>query len=130
MVTRRSLSAGVNTPEGVDPDVARAFIKQESRLADVPKNEPVELSVLASDHDQPSNSPSGSPIAQRPREVRKKLLPVGLIPVTVRLRPQIAGGLKQASLERQLQGEEVYTQQDLVEQVLEPWLRSQGYLTD
>ena len=99
-------------------------------MADVPKNEPVELSVLASDHDQPSNIQSGLPAAQRPKEVRKKLLPVGLIPVTVRLRPQIAGGLKRASLERQLQGEEVYTQQDLVEQVLEPWLRSQGYLTD
>jgi hypothetical protein len=54
--------------------------------------------------------------------------PVGLIPVTIRLRPEIAGALKRASLERQLEGEEVFTQQDLVEQALEPWLSTQGYL--
>lgn len=54
--------------------------------------------------------------------------PVGLIPVTVRLRPEVAGALKRASLERQLDGDDLFTQQDLVEQALEPWLRSQGYL--
>jgi hypothetical protein len=48
--------------------------------------------------------------------------------VTVRLRPEIAGALKRASLERQLAGEAPFTQQDLVEQALEPWLRTEGYL--
>ena len=57
-----------------------------------------------------------------------RVSPVGLIPVTVRLRPEIAGALKRASLERQLSGEDFYTQQEIVEQALEPWLRQQGYL--
>ena len=58
-----------------------------------------------------------------------KVAPVGLIPVTVRLRPEIAGALKRASLERQLAGEELFTQQDIVEQALEPWLRQEGLLS-
>ena len=57
-----------------------------------------------------------------------KVAPVGLIPVTVRLRPEIAGALKRASLERQLAGEELFTQQDIVEQALEPWLHREGLL--
>jgi len=48
--------------------------------------------------------------------------------VTVRLRPELAVALKRASLERQLAGEELFTQQEIVEQALEPWLREEGYL--
>ncbi|MDX1926257.1 MAG: hypothetical protein SFV81_07060 [Pirellulaceae bacterium] len=60
---------------------------------------------------------------------KSRLQPVGLIPVTVRLRPDVAGALKRASLERELSGEAIFTQQDIVEQVLEPWLRSEGFLS-
>ena len=52
-----------------------------------------------------------------------------MIPVTVRLTPTVAGALKRASLERQLAGEDMFTQQDIVEQILEPWLREEGYLS-
>lgn len=58
-----------------------------------------------------------------------RLQPVGLIPVTIRLRPEIAGALKRASLVRQLNGEEVFTQQELVESALEPWLLDEGYIS-
>ena len=64
----------------------------------------------------------------RSRRKSPGIAPVGLIPVTVRLRPELAGALKRASLERQLAGEEAYTQQELVEQALEPWLKSLGYI--
>jgi len=53
---------------------------------------------------------------------------VGMIAITVRLRPEIANGLKRASLERQLAGETLFTQQDMVESALEPWLKQQGFL--
>jgi hypothetical protein len=62
------------------------------------------------------------------RRVESKVTPIGLIPVTVRLRPELAVALKRASLERQLAGEELFTQQEIVEQALEPWLREEGYL--
>ena len=89
-------------------------------------------------------APAGPEVARRPtvragegrreqgshrRAKPSKVAPVGLIPVTVRLRPEIAGALKRASLERQLSGEELFTQQDIVEQALEPWLRQEGLLS-
>jgi hypothetical protein len=36
--------------------------------------------------------------------------------------------LKRASLERQLAGQTPHTVQDIVELVLEPWLKAKGYL--
>ncbi len=130
MSSRRSLTAGINTPQGVDPELALAFIKQEPHPTGVPRRGPVETDVPEYIENEQPPRPSGSASNRRTHKANNKLLPVGLIPVTVRLRPQIAGALKRASLERQLHGEEVYTQQDLVEQVLEPWLHTNGYLGD
>ena len=56
--------------------------------------------------------------------------PIGLIPVTVRLRPEIAGGLKRASLERQLARAEYFSQQEIVERCLRIWLEQNGYLPE
>ena len=53
---------------------------------------------------------------------------LSLIPLTVRLRPEVVGASKRASLERRLSGDDTFTQQDLVEQALEPWLRWNGFL--
>ena len=50
------------------------------------------------------------------------------MPVTVRLKPELADALKRASLQRQLNGFETYTQQDIVEDALTPWLKSEGLL--
>jgi hypothetical protein len=50
------------------------------------------------------------------------------VPLTTRIRVEFATALKRASLERQLQGVEPNSLQDIVEAALEPWLRSNGYL--
>ena len=52
----------------------------------------------------------------------------GLIPVNVRIRPELARGLKTASLDRQMQGIEPFSKREIVEAGLEYWLRSNGYL--
>jgi hypothetical protein len=106
MTERRSLTNAVNqaVPE-VDAEIVRSFVTQRPSLA--------------------NEAPAGQRSTTRsPARFQR----VGLIPVTVRLRPEIAGALKRASLERELEGESIYTQQELVEQVLGPWLQSQGYL--
>ena len=54
----------------------------------------------------------------------------GLIPVNVRVRPELARALKTASLDRQIRGIEPHSKREIVEEALEPWLRSQGYLAD
>lgn len=127
MTARRPLTAGLNTPETLNEDLVRAFVKQEPVSIDPPKAEPVELSVLVSPPEPPKASESSD--SRKPKKKsRNNVVPIGLIPVTVRLRPEIAGALKRASLERQLNGESLFTQQELVEQVLEPWLKREGYL--
>ena len=44
------------------------------------------------------------------------------------MRSDFAAALKRASLERQLEGVEPNTLQDILEQAVEPWLRNNGYL--
>lgn len=50
------------------------------------------------------------------------------IPLTSRVRADIAEALKRASLERQLQQIEPSSVQDILESALEPWLKANGYL--
>lgn len=119
---RRPLAAAVTAVPNANPEAVREFVMQERR----PINpQPADLSELPERAPRAAESESTRP---RRRSKAAGVTPIGLIPVTVRLRPEIAGALKRASLERQLSGEELFTQQDLVEQALAPWLRSQGFL--
>ena len=128
MSKRRPLTAGVNVVPDADPEAVRQFVTQERKPQPEKESEP-ELSVVTP---TPQATATPAPAEQTPKPKKakraKSVTPVGLIPVTVRLRPDIAGALKRASLERQLAGEEPHTQQDLVELALEPWLQSEGYI--
>ena len=129
MAERKPLTAGLAVvPPGADPDAVRAFVTQERR----PEPQVVEAKLPPSEPKrqfrEPEQEAPEEVIAPKKRKAKKSAVPVGLIPVTVRLKPEIAAALKRASLERQLAGEDVYTQQDLVEEALEPWLRGEGYL--
>jgi hypothetical protein len=59
-----------------------------------------------------------------------RLLPqfAGRVPITTRTRPEIASEVKRASLTRQLDGVTPYSVQDIVEEALELWLLTNGYL--
>jgi hypothetical protein len=151
MAERRSLVAGIEEIGGVDPDVARAFIVQEPRRVEA-KSSPVRVvpdqtTAAPAEPDEvpaeveeargvekkatplpPAKRPS-KPAAQK-RQHEQRLLATLLVPVTVRLRPEIASALKQASLQRQLHGFETFTQQDIVEEALVPWLQAEGLLDD
>jgi hypothetical protein len=50
------------------------------------------------------------------------------LPFTTRIRADLAQAAKRASLERQLQGIEPNTVQEILESALEPWLRANGYV--
>ncbi len=50
------------------------------------------------------------------------------VPLSTRIRGDFAAALKRCSLERQLQKIEPNTLQDILEQAIEPWLRTNGYL--
>jgi hypothetical protein len=120
---RRPLSSRVNVVPNADPEAVRRFVTGDPPPA-LPTTIPDSAPPTSEDR-----SPSPVMLATpRPRAKAAGVLPVGLIPVTVRLRAEIAGALKRASLERQLGGVAVFTQQELVEAALEPWLRRHGYL--
>jgi hypothetical protein len=141
MAERKSLAAGIEDI-GVDPEAARAFIAQERpkpqvtpssvRLAPEPpaQGEPGAAEGEGRGETRPAPAPAKRPakpaVARRPDTSR--LLANLLVPVTVRLRPEIADALKRASLQRQLNGFETYTQQDIVEEALLPWLQAEGLL--
>jgi hypothetical protein len=121
---RISLVEGIRRDqEAIDPIAEQNFLKYGTVKPPIP-NETVEELPPAGRTYEPR-------VEERPlrRARSSKFTSVGLIPVTVRLRPEIAGALKRASLERQLAGEELFTQQDIVEQALEPWLRQEGLLS-
>jgi hypothetical protein len=132
MAERRSLASAVNQYAGADPEQVRAFITQEAKSATSPaKKEQAETAAAEWDRESHANSRRPATSSSTQRSVKSKptrLQPVGLIPVTIRMRPEIAGALKRASLERQLSGEDLFTQQEIVESALEPWLEGEGYL--
>lgn len=102
MAERRSLIEGMNKPPAtpIDPDREREFV-MGAKVKSSPGIQPAPVASL---------TPARSPISTR-------------------IRSDLAAALKRASLERQLSGVEPNTLQDILEQAIEPWLKSNGYLT-
>ena len=71
---------------------------------------------------KPSAAQRGKGRGQRQRRCAR-------VPLTTRMRADFAKALKRASLERQLSGQYPNTILDILEEALEPWLRSHGYLS-
>ena len=132
MAERRPLSVATHPVPNADPEAVRAFITQErpQQPTSVPigNEQPSKLEAQTKPVAAIQSTQTMSATSIPRKRPKPAFQPVGLIPVTVRLRPEIAGALKRASLERQLEGEEVFTQQDLVERALEPWLRQEGFI--
>jgi hypothetical protein len=49
-------------------------------------------------------------------------------PFSTRIRTDLVSALKRASLQRELDGVEPHTLVEILEQAVEPWLKSNGYL--
>ena len=81
---------------------------------------------------KPSPTPEAPPQAPAPEAGEgkgKAANAAGRVPLTTRIRTDFGNALKRASLQRQLEGKEPNTVQDILEEALEPWLRKHGYLT-
>ncbi len=131
MAERRSLTSAVMSPvPGVDAELVRSFVTQQvpSERASVAPTKVQAVGESAEPSLQSTVTVSQSQRTAQKAKRKSRTVPVGLIPVTVRLRPEVAGALKRASLERELDGEHLFTQQDLVENALEPWLKKNGFL--
>lgn len=105
MSSRRPLSIGIEPPApAVDPETARKFIHGEK-------------AAQSDEHSMATPRQQSSPAQNLSR-----------VPISTRIRGDFAAALKRCSLERQLKGEEPNTLQDILEQAIEPWLKSNGYI--
>jgi len=132
--SRRGLTEALDlTPEKV------AFIRQERTLGteaivESPRPEPLEHrgegasaeSTVALGRPVEEPSKVASERATTPRSVGPHNQ--ALVPLTTRLQPATAAALRRAYLERKLAGVEHATQQEIVEEALQDWLRSTGFL--
>jgi hypothetical protein len=112
MKERRSLIEGVKSSGDVDPAVEREYVFGTKPQSGRPRqpHDPKAVAEVREGKGQVGNSPSR-------------------VPLTTRVRADYAMALKRASLERQLSGVTPNTLQDILEEALEPWLRTHGHLT-
>ncbi len=111
MAQRRALIDGVKDAAPVDSSLEEAFVYGKKD-----KSAP-----------QPTPQPA-PPLTQHMEGKRQEASTVGRVGLTTRIRADFAKALKRASLERQLSGQYPNTILDILEEALEPWLRSNGYL--
>jgi hypothetical protein len=119
---RRTLVEGLKSRQKADRHKEEAFVfgkkEKPQPTARPPKAAPAKTGERGGD-----KPPPPPPAAQLQALA-------GRVPLTTRIRPEMATALKRASLERQLAGETPNTVQDILEQALEPWLKDRGYLKD
>ncbi len=108
---RRPLTDGLKQEPEIDPKIARDFVYQDKPKpgAGAPEPKPASQTRLAAGNVNPSAQSS-------------------LVPLTARIPTEKFQALKRASFERQLQGVEPSSMQDIVEEAITPWLRKHGYL--
>jgi hypothetical protein len=111
------LLEGLEKTLKVDPDAAEEFVYGNKKA----KAKPV-----AAEKPAPPESPVAEPPEQKGQG--QPTSAAGRVGLTTRIRADFAEALKRASLERQLQRVKPNTQQDILEEALEPWLRKHGYL--
>jgi hypothetical protein len=100
MVERRSLTEGLKSlPAPVDPQLEKAFVYGNKG---------------ANDSQQKHSAAAAQNLSR--------------VPISTRVRADFAAALKRASLERQLNAVEPNTLQDILEEAIEPWLKSNGYI--
>lgn len=105
MAERRTLIEGLNaTPEPIPSEIEQQFVRGTATKSGHPA-EPV--------------PPASAPISHNQSRS----------PISTRIRSDFAAALKRASLERQLSQTEPNTLQDILEKAIEPWLKSNGYLS-
>lgn len=144
MAERRSLSSALDlTPEkmafiqGSAGVAGKAAPKPRERVVPAPEpavvDERVEAIRLEADEeveDLPRESRPRRPARPRSRPAPEPtpITDYLLVPITTRLNPRTADALRRAHLEQKLRRQSPSTQQEIVEEALQEWLRDNGYL--
>jgi hypothetical protein len=130
MAERRALIEGLkNLDENIDPDLAEQFLYERKPRQSAKKSAPASK-AMPSEHKEPAVTqplPQSVVVAAQ-AAAPSPLTGVGRVPVGARVRTELAAALKRASLERQLQGIQPNSVQEILEESLELWLLKHGHL--
>jgi len=110
MQPRKDLATSLAAISMEDPEI-RGFVNPDHHL---------EPKLNSSIVNQSSSAQLPRRLTERDAECNG--VRVGLIPVTIRLNPELATALKFAALQRQMAGARVNTQQRIVAEAIEMWL--------
>ncbi len=122
MPKRRSLADGLKSTPTANPEKEANFVFGDTNPKSAPAKKAPKPKPQPAEQKPTPQTPPDAPSEQQPEQS------LGRSPLTTRLRSDIGTALKRASLERQLAGQSPHTVQDILEVVLEPWLKSHGYL--
>jgi hypothetical protein len=129
MAERRALIEGLATAEDIDPDLAEDFIYSATpRSAAKSSTRAPEATKQATEEDAVKPPLPQSVVKAAEVSPTSPLTGVGRVPVGARVRTELAAALKRASLERQLQGIQPNSVQEILEDSLELWLLKHGHL--
>ena len=132
MANRRALIEGLNPDEDIDLDPAEEFIagrkprKAAKPAAPAPKTRQPEFTPPHEADPLPAPPALPRSLTAHVAPATSPLTGVGRVPVGARVRTELAAALKRASLERQLQGIQPNSMQDILEEALELWLHKHG----
>jgi hypothetical protein len=123
MAGRRSLIEGLNTVEEINRNLEEEFVYNKPK----PRQTAKRLALEPKSSQPAAEQPPAQPSAPHPQPAAETyspnpLLGVGRVPVGARVRTELAAALKRASLERQLQGIQPNSVQDILEESIELWL--------
>jgi hypothetical protein len=136
---RRTLVEGLKAKPKADRRKELAFVRGEPDTAETEEPKPSKPKAERKERPERTKATKSKP---EPKEQREGEEPTptpapsatpaytGRVPLTTRIRSDLATALKRASLERQLANEKPNTVQDILEEALEPWLKDKGYLKD
>ena len=122
MTQRRTLVEGLSPADPDQQQLEEDFVYGRSG------NEAEEPGSV--EQDPPAHEKMTAESQQHTPTQDSRILPqfAGRVPITTRTRPEVASAVKRAALTRQLDGIVPYSVQDIVEEALEQWLRTNGYL--
>ena len=129
MAERRALLEGLANAENIDPKLAEEFIYNGKPRQAAQTSARVPEATKPAIQESPTQPPlPQSVVAAAQVSATSPLTGVGRVPVGARVRTELAAALKRASLERQLQGIQPNSVQEILEEALELWLHKHGYL--
>jgi hypothetical protein len=129
MGERRALIEGLAETENINPDLAEEFINNGiPSPASITSPRTPKTKKQATEESPASPPLPASVIAAAQVSASSPLTGVSRTPMGARVRTTIAETVKRASLERQLQGIQPNSIQEILEDSLELWLLKHGYL--